>query len=49
VLLWIEKRWPGEDARGARAFGTRAPGGAEKFAPATPTSSPSPRTPQATR
>ena len=25
VLLWIEKRWPGEDARGARTFGTRAP------------------------
>src|SRR5205807_5620417 len=23
VLLWIEKRWPGEDARGARAFGSR--------------------------
>src|SRR3989449_3065929 len=22
VLLWIEKRWPGEDARGARAFGS---------------------------
>jgi preprotein translocase subunit SecF len=49
VLLWIEKRWPGEDARGARVFGTRAPAGAEKFAPATPTSSPSPRTPQPTR
>ncbi|HEV2671266.1 MAG TPA: protein translocase subunit SecF [Gemmatimonadales bacterium] len=47
VLLWIEKRWPGEDARGARALGTRAP--AEKFAPATPTSSPSSRTPQPTR
>jgi preprotein translocase subunit SecF len=25
VLLWIEKRWPGEDARGARTLGTRAP------------------------
>ena len=25
VLLWIEKRWPGEDARGARTFGSRAP------------------------
>jgi preprotein translocase subunit SecF len=47
VLLWIEKRWPGEDARGARTFGTRTP--APQFAPATPTSSPSPRTPQPTR
>ncbi|MGH9312740.1 MAG: protein translocase subunit SecF, partial [Vicinamibacterales bacterium] len=25
VLLWVEKRWPGEDARGARTLGTRAP------------------------
>src|SRR5213595_763642 len=25
VLLWIEKRWPGEDARGARTFGSRTP------------------------
>lgn len=45
VLLWIEKRWPGEDARGARVFGTRAP--------ATPASSPAPsttpRAPQPTR
>src|SRR5258705_159587 len=49
VLLWIEKRWPGEDARGARAFGTRAPAKPPDFAPATPTSSPSPRTPQPTR
>lgn len=47
VLLWIEKRWPGEDARGARTFGSRAP--APQFAPATPTSSPSPRAPQPTR
>jgi len=47
VLLWIEKRWPGEDARGARTFGSRAP--APQFAPATPTPSPSPRTPQPTR
>jgi preprotein translocase subunit SecF len=50
VLLWIEKRWPGEDARGARTFGTRAPAGAPQSAPATPTSSPPPaRTPQPTR
>jgi preprotein translocase subunit SecF len=49
VLLWIEKRWPGEDARGARVFGTRVPAKPSDFAPATPTSSPSPRTPQPTR
>ncbi len=47
VLLWIEKRWPGEDARGARTFGSRAP--TPQFAPATPTSAPSPRTAQPTR
>ncbi|HEV8510420.1 MAG TPA: protein translocase subunit SecF [Gemmatimonadales bacterium] len=47
VLLWIEKRWPGEDARGARAFGSRAP--TPQFVPATPTSSPSPRATQPTR
>jgi len=47
VLLWIEKRWPGEDARGARAFGTRTP--TPQFAPATPTASPSPRSPQPAR
>jgi preprotein translocase subunit SecF len=47
VLLWIEKRWPGEDARGARVFGSRSP--AAPFAPATPTSSPSPRAPQPAR
>lgn len=47
VLLWIEKRWPGEDARGARTLGARTP--APQFAPATPTSSPSPRAPQPTR
>lgn len=47
VLLWIEKRWPGEDARGARTFGSRSP--TSQFAPATPTSSPSPRATQPTR
>ncbi len=47
VLLWIEKRWPGEDARGARTFGQRPQ--APQFAPATPTASPSPRAPQPTR
>ena len=47
VLLWIEKRWPGEDARGARTLGSRAP--TPQFAPTTPTSSPSPRAPQPAR
>jgi preprotein translocase subunit SecF len=49
VLLWIEKRWPGEDARGARTFGTRAP--ATPGAPVVPPSAPTPasRTPQPAR
>ncbi|HLQ58678.1 MAG TPA: protein translocase subunit SecF [Gemmatimonadales bacterium] len=48
VLLWIEKRWPGEDARGARAFGSRAP--ATPSVPAPPATPPSqPRTPQPAR
>jgi preprotein translocase subunit SecF len=45
VLLWIEKRWPGEDARGARAFGARPP--AVSAPPTTP--APPARTPQPTR
>ena len=50
VLLWIEKRWPGEDARGARTFGVRAPAtSAMSVPPATPPSSPSPRAPQPAR
>ena len=51
VLLWIEKRWPGQDARGARTFGVRAPAGAsapEATRPAPATSS-SPRAPQPAR
>jgi len=49
VLLWIEKRWPGEDARGARTFGARAPATPAAAAPpAAPTSSP-PRAPQPAR
>jgi preprotein translocase subunit SecF len=48
VLLWIEKRWPGEDARGARAFGSR-PAAPSVSTPAPPPSSPSPRTPQPAR
>ena len=51
VLLWIEKRWPGEDARGARTFGTRAP--TPQLAPTTPSSPapvpPVPRAPQPAR
>jgi preprotein translocase subunit SecF len=39
VLLFIEKRWPGEDARGARTLGARAP------APAAPVVSPRPPVP----
>ena len=52
VLLYIERRWPGEDARGARAFGTRAPGAPTPSAPVAPpsASTPSaPRTPQPAR
>ena len=50
VLLWIEKRWPGEDARGARTFGSRAPAApAASGPPATPSSAPSPRAPQPAR
>ena len=51
VLLWIEKRWPGEDARGARTFGVR-PSTAPPPTPApTPTGSPAPtpRRPQPAR
>jgi preprotein translocase subunit SecF len=49
VLLWIEKRWPGEDARGARTFGARAPATPSvSVPPATPPPS-QPRTPQPAR
>src|SRR6266508_1668597 len=45
ILLLIEKRWPGEDARGARALGARAAATPSVSAPpATPPSSPSSRT-----
>jgi len=48
ILLLIEKRWPGEDARGARALGARAPtpvpaGPAAPAAPKAP--APAPRVP----
>jgi preprotein translocase subunit SecF len=49
VLLWIEKRWPGEDARGARVFGSRPAAPPASPAPAPPPSSPSPRAPQPAR
>jgi len=48
VLLWIEKRWPGEDARGARTFGARTPGTPAASAPPPP-SSPAPRATQPAR
>jgi preprotein translocase subunit SecF len=49
VLLWIEKRWPGEDARGARAFGSRPAATPPVSAPPAAPSSPSARTPQPAR
>src|SRR6059036_2835171 len=36
VLLLIEKRWPGQDARGARTLGARAPVPTGPAAPAAP-------------
>src|SRR5437762_5372312 len=36
VLMLIEKRWPGQDARGARAFTGRAPEPAAPLLPRTP-------------
>jgi preprotein translocase subunit SecF len=44
LLLWIEKRWPGEDVRGARTLGTRAPAAS----PPAPAPQP-PRAPQPAR
>jgi preprotein translocase subunit SecF len=41
VLLYIEKRWPGQDARGARAFSGRAAVPAPSPAAAPPASPPS--------
>jgi preprotein translocase subunit SecF len=40
ILLLIEKRWPGQDARGARALGARAP------VPASPAGPPAPAAPK---
>ncbi len=45
VLLWIEKRWPGEDARGARLFTGRP--AAPSRAPVAPPPPPSPASPGA--
>ena len=43
ILLLIEKRWPGEDARGARALGARAPTvPTGPAAPAAPNAAPAP-------
>jgi preprotein translocase subunit SecF len=49
ILLWIEKRWPGEDARGARAFGSRAPTAPAPAAPPSAPPPPPPRAPQPAR
>lgn len=46
LLLWIEGRWPGEDARGARTLGART-GAAPGSPPSVPP--PHPRTPQPAR
>jgi preprotein translocase subunit SecF len=47
ILLWIEQRWPGEDARGARTIGVRAPDRPTVAAPPAPPAAS--RTPQPTR
>ena len=48
LLLWIEQRWPGEDARGVRSIVSRSAG--TPATAATPSSkTPSPRTPQPAR
>ena len=49
VLLWIEKRWPGEDARGARTFGVRPSTSSTPAATSVSSPSSSSRTPQPTR
>jgi hypothetical protein len=49
VLLWIEKRWPGEDARGARTLSTRTPAAPAATPSTAPAPAPSPRAPQPTR
>jgi preprotein translocase subunit SecF len=50
VLLMIEKRWPGQDARGARTIGARAPTPPAPKTPPTPAgSSSTPRAPQPAR
>jgi len=45
ILLLIEKRWPGEDARGARALGARAPSPVPS-GPSAPKSVPTPPVPR---
>jgi len=42
ILMYIEKRWPGEDARGARQFRP----GAAPASPASPAPGAPPRAPQ---
>jgi preprotein translocase subunit SecF len=48
LLLLIEKRWPGEDARGARTLGARSPTPPAPVLPAPPPPRP-PRAPQPAR
>lgn len=45
LLLWIERRWPGEDARGVRSIVSRT----STLAPTSASSQPSPRAPQPAR
>src|SRR5689334_23128411 len=47
VLMYIEKRWPGEDARGARAY--TGPVGGKEPAPSLPTPAPAKPKPQPAR
>jgi len=52
ILMYIEKRWPGEDARGARAFrpaGAVAPEPRAAPVPPVPPGPPAPSRPQPTR
>ena len=49
LLLWIEQRWPGEDARGVRALAGRGSSSAPTSPSAQSPTSPPPRAPQPAR